>query len=131
MKALLVVLCLVSGLTYAQGVPVVKAPVVSTTGQITVTAETAIPTGYDWVYATVFDFANCTAGGSAAQSLTAGTYMLTVLTEPVTICYAATCAAGGRTLPANSIVTIKVAATTSVSCRSAGSTGDLEYTKLQ
>ncbi len=43
-----------------------------------------------------FEFTNCEAGGSAAQTLTEGTYLFRVTTEDVWICYAATCAAAGE-----------------------------------
>ncbi len=104
---------------------------VTSTGLLEVTAANAIPTGLDWVYATLFDYTNCSSGGSANQSITAGTYMLVVLDEATTVCYASTCAANGRTLPVSSILVIKFPSNTTVSCRSAGSTGDLQYTKLQ
>ncbi len=133
-------------LVLAQGQPVpALSPVISgavtvtsgtvavsgVSGTVAVSAAAAIPTGYDLVYATTTDFADCAAGGSASNTIAAGTWMLVVLDEATSFCYAGTCAAGGRKLPANAILTIKVAGTTTISCRSAGATGDLQYTKLQ
>lgn len=77
-------------------------------------------------------FANCSSGGSAAQSLVTGNYLMTVFDEEVFVCFAAsasTCASGGVRFSPGSMIKFAInAGMQSVSCRSAGSTGDLEFT---
>lgn len=76
-----------------------------------------------------FEFTDCAAGGSAAQTVTEGTYLLRVTTEDVSMCLAATCATGGEKFPAGMAMMWSVGrGGTSVSCRSAGATGDLILT---
>lgn len=104
---------------------------VNSSSQLEVSAANALPTGLDWVYATTTDFANCGAGGSASNTIAAGTWQLGVFDETVWICYAATCAAGGRRVPASTVLVVKVPSLTTISCRSTGATGDLEYTLLR
>lgn len=82
--------------------------------------------------ASVKTFTNCDAGGSAAQTLTKDRlYVMSVFDEEVFVCFAATgstCASGGiRVAPG---VVKKLAITDdidSVSCRSAGATGDVTF----
>ena len=86
--------------------------------------------GITVVPATRFEFTDCAAGGSAAQSLTRNTYLFRVTTEDVWICMAATCAAGGEKFGGGVAFLWSVGATTSFSCRSAGATGDAIFTKV-
>lgn len=76
-----------------------------------------------------YEFTDCAAGGSAAQTVTAGTYVFRVTDSDVFVCYAATCAAGGEKWPLGTVILINVNADQSVSCRSAGSTGDAIFTR--
>lgn len=86
--------------------------------------------------ATIKTFTNCASGGSSAQTLTGGDYLLTVADEGAWICItdsASTCASGGTWLPSGTLMTITVGNflnSRSVSCRSSGSTGDVEFTKI-
>jgi hypothetical protein len=78
---------------------------------------------------TRFEFTDCSSSGSAAQTVTSGTYVLRVTTEDVWLCYAATCASGGEKFPAGWGMHLRVQTTTSMSCRSGTSTGDLILTR--
>ena len=76
-----------------------------------------------------FEFTDCAAGGSAAQTLTLGDYFTRVTTEDVWICYAATCAAGGEKLGAGVAFMLSIPrGGQAISCRSAGATGDVIFT---
>lgn len=75
-----------------------------------------------------FEFTDCSSGGSASQSVFRGTYLFRVTTEDVFICYAATCATLGEKFPSGTVMLISFNATTTVSCRSAASTGDAIFT---
>ncbi len=85
--------------------------------------------------ATAYDFTDCAAGGSAAQTVLPGTYLFAAMTEDVWICYASTCATAGRKLPAGVVFMLSVVlqpgspAGQLVSCRSTGATGDISMTK--
>jgi hypothetical protein len=78
-------------------------------------------------------FTDCSSGGSAAQTLTAGTYLMTVTTEDVWLCQAAsasTCASNGTKFGAPFAMLYEVPrGGLSISCRSSGSTGDLQFTR--
>lgn len=76
-----------------------------------------------------YTFTDCAAAGSTAQTVTAGSYLLVVTTEDVWVCYAATCASGGVKLPSGLAMQIRMRDNTSVSCRSAASTGDVIFTR--
>ena len=77
-----------------------------------------------------FEFTNCEAGGSAAQTVTEGTYLFRVTTEDVWICYASTCAAGGEKFGAGMAMVLSIGRSgQAVSCRSAGATGDAIFTR--
>lgn len=83
-----------------------------------------------------FEFTDCAAGGSSAQTVTDGTYLMRVTGEDTFLCYAATCAAGGEKYGAPFAMLVKICsdkfcggAGTSVSCRSVGSTGDVILTR--
>ncbi len=76
-----------------------------------------------------FEFTDCAAGGSAAQTLTLGTYLFRVTTEDVFICFAATCASGGEKFPTGTVMLVSIGrGGSSVSCRSALATGDAIFT---
>lgn len=78
-------------------------------------------------------FTNCDSGGSSAQTIAAGSYLVTVHDEAVWLCLAdssATCASGGTKLPAGTVMLMSIGAGgKSAACRSSGSTGDVEFTK--
>lgn len=78
-------------------------------------------------------FTNCEAGGSAAQTLTGGDYLMTVHDESTWVCLAdsaSTCASLGTKFPPGFAMVITINnAGQSVSCRSAGVTGDVEFTR--
>jgi hypothetical protein len=78
-------------------------------------------------------FTDCASGGSAAQTLTRGTYLMTVTTEDVWLCVAdsgSTCASNGTKFGAPFAMLFEVGAGgTSASCRSTNSTGDLQFTR--
>lgn len=76
-----------------------------------------------------YEFSNCSSGGSAATSVTAGSYVFRVFDEDTHICYASTCATGGERWPVGTVLHLRVQATTDVSCRSSGSTGDAVFTR--
>jgi hypothetical protein len=75
---------------------------------------------------------NCAAGGSGAQSLTEGVYLLTVTTDITFLCSAAsgaTCASGGTMFPAPWGMLYAVPrGGLSVACRSASSSGNISFT---
>ena len=79
-----------------------------------------------------YDFTDCSASGSAAQTLTVGVYLLTVSDSNTFLCLAATgstCVTGGRKLPQGLGMMISIGADqVSVSCRSVSATGDLSFT---
>lgn len=79
--------------------------------------------------ATRFEFTDAASGGSAAQTVTAGTYVMRVTDSDAFVCYAGTCASGGEKWPQGTVILISFGASTSVSCRSAASTGDIIFTK--
>lgn len=72
---------------------------------------------------------NCAADGSTTATVKRGEYLVTTAGEDLWFCYAATCAASGVYLPSGAAVVISIKSDTSVSCRSAGATGDLQYTR--
>lgn len=78
-------------------------------------------------------FTDCSSSGSTAQTVAGGVYLVSAVTETVWVCFAdsaSTCASGGTILPAGSLLLISIGnAGQSVSCRSAASTGDLQFTK--
>lgn len=78
------------------------------------------------------EFSNCAAAGSASSTVTANVqYMARVSSDSdVSLCYAGTCAAGGELFPAGSMFTINFRSDqTTLSCRSAASTGDIIFTR--
>lgn len=81
--------------------------------------------------ATAFTFTDCASGGSAAQTITKGSWLFIVTDSDVFVCYAATCAAGGTRYAVGSTILIAIEPTAGqqVSCRSTASTGDVSYTK--
>jgi predicted RNA-binding Zn-ribbon protein involved in translation (DUF1610 family) len=81
-----------------------------------------------------FSFPNCSSSGSAAQTVTAGDYLLTVDTEKTWLCEtasASTCASNGVSLPAPTVMVFTVPnGGRSISCRSSASTGNLQLTQV-
>lgn len=79
-----------------------------------------------------FEFTDCSSGGSAAQTVTGGQYLLRVTDADVSLCIAesgATCATGGEKFPVGTVVLLTVpGASKSVACRSSSSTGDAIFT---
>lgn len=75
-----------------------------------------------------FEFTDCSSGGSAAQTVTGGQYLLRVTDADTFLCFAesaATCASGGEKFPSGTVVLLSVPGTSkSVACRSSSSTGD-------
>lgn len=82
-----------------------------------------------------FEFTDCASGGSAAQTVTAGTYLLRVTDSDAFICFAAsgaTCASGGEKFPMGTVMLLEVkAGLPSLACRSSGSSGDVILTLAQ
>lgn len=78
------------------------------------------------------DFTDCSSSGSSAQLLHGGDYVLTVTDEDVWLCWAATCGSGGRRWPVGTVINLHFGGgsgnDTQLSCRSAGSTGDANFT---
>lgn len=83
--------------------------------------------------AVIKNFTDCSSGGSVAQTLTGGSYVMTVHDEAVWLCLAdsaSTCASGGSKFPAGFGMVIRINnGGQSVSCRSAASGGDLTFTR--
>lgn len=83
--------------------------------------------------AVIKTFTDCSSGGSVAQSIDQGTYLMTVTTEDVWLCQAesaSTCASGGTKFGAPFAMLFEVPrGGLSISCRSTSSTGDLQFTK--
>ncbi len=82
--------------------------------------------------ATRFEFTDCAAGGSAAQTLTTGTYLFRVTDADTNVCFAetgSTCAASGEKFPLGTVMCLVITGNKkSVSCRSSASTGDAIFT---
>ncbi len=77
-----------------------------------------------------FEFTDCAAGGSAAQTVTEGQYLMRVTDSDAFLCYGATCAAGGEKFPAGAMLLLSVGAGgQQMSCRSASSLGDVILTR--
>lgn len=82
---------------------------------------------------TRFVFTDCSSGGSAAQTMTAGgDFLFRVTDADVFLCFAAsasTCAADGEKFPLGTVMILTIPRDKpSVSCRSAASTGDAVFT---
>ena len=79
-----------------------------------------------------FEFTDCAVGGSAAQTVTGGTYLLRITDADTFLCFAdsgSTCAAGGEKLPNGTVILLTIGnGGQSVSCRSVGSVGDAIFT---
>lgn len=82
-----------------------------------------------------FEFVDCAAGGSAAQTVPEGRYLLRVTDADASLCIAdsaSTCAAGGSKFPSGSVFLLGVGrGGKSMSCRSSTSTGDILLTRVQ
>lgn len=78
------------------------------------------------------EFTDCSGTGSAAQTLTAGTYAFRVTDADVWLCFAdppatATCGSGGERWPVGTVINYATG-TKSVACRSTGANGDAIFT---
>jgi len=60
----------------------------------------------------------CTSGGGSSVTVQPGSYILTVNTGDIALCYAATCATGGATLVAGTQIRVYFNGPQAVSCRS-------------
>jgi hypothetical protein len=78
-----------------------------------------------------FEFTDCAAGGSASQSVTAGSYLLRVTDADVWLCWGATCASGGEKFPSGTVLLLNVTTSQQFSCRSTGSAADVIFTRGQ
>ncbi|MDP1824900.1 MAG: hypothetical protein Q8L48_16710 [Archangium sp.] len=82
---------------------------------------------------TLYTFTDCASGGSSAQTVPEGNYVLTVTDADTFLCQAdsaSTCATLGTKWPVGTIVKYSVGrGGLSLSCRSSTSTGDLQLTK--
>jgi hypothetical protein len=82
-----------------------------------------------------YEFTDCPAGGSSAQTVLGGQYLFRVTDSDVFVCFAesgATCASGGEKFPQGTVMLLTVpGASKSVACRSSGSTGDVIFTRAQ
>lgn len=83
---------------------------------------------------TRFEFTDCVATGSSAQTLTGPTrYLFRVTDADVWVCLAessATCASGGDKFPVGTMILLSMpAAGMSVACRSTASNGDAIFTR--
>lgn len=82
-----------------------------------------------------YEFTDCASGGSAAQTVVAGTYLLRITDADTTVCIAdsaATCASGGDKFPSGTVMLLTVGGTSkSLACRSSASTGDLILTQVR
>jgi len=77
-----------------------------------------------------YEFTNCSSSGSASQAIAAGSYLFRVRDEPVWLCWAATCTGSdGEWFNTGFAMILDFNAETTLSCRSAGSTGDAIITK--
>lgn len=92
-------------------------------------AALAAGAGVTLITGTRFEFTNCSSGGSAAQTVTAGKYLFRVLGEDTAVCYDSTCAANGEWFPAGTVLLLTIQNSQSISCRSSGSTGDVIFTR--
>jgi hypothetical protein len=81
----------------------------------------------------IVTFTDCASGGSAAQALARGTYLMTVTGEDTWLCLAesgATCASGGTKYGAPFAMLIAInGSQLSAACRSSSSTGDIQFTR--
>ena len=87
----------------------------------------ALAAGVSLAPSTRFEFTDCAAGGSAAQTVPAGSFLFRATDESVFICFASTCVSGGEKFPAGTVMLLNMPGG-SVSCRSAASTGDAIFT---
>lgn len=82
-----------------------------------------------------FEFTDCASGGSAAQTVTEGQYLMRVTDTDVYMCTAdsgSTCATGGERFPVGTVIVVTFGrGGKSTSCRSSASTGDLILTAVR
>jgi len=89
---------------------------------------TTSPTGLVYVPGSVVTLSSCAANGSTTTTLPAGDYEVACFNEDVYFDFATTVATGGMRIALGQTKYIHVAASTSVAGRSAGATGDLQFT---
>ena len=77
-----------------------------------------------------YELTDCAAGGSSSISVDPGTYLMRITDADVFVCYAGTCASGGEKFPMGTVMQLTTLGTTAttMSCRSASSTGDFILT---
>lgn len=76
-----------------------------------------------------YEFTDCAAAGSTAQTVAEGVYLTRFLTEDIWVCYAGTCGTGGEKFGAGTVMMLSIGRGGQLmSCRSSGSTGDLVLT---
>lgn len=92
-------------------------------------ASSALAAGIPIDPANVVTFTDCASGGSAAQTIPEGDFLLTVADADVFLCFAAsasTCASGGIKFPQGTVARITTPrGLRSLSCRSSASTADV------
>ena len=92
----------------------------------------AVAGGINLLIGTRFEFTDCASGGSVAQTLTVGQYLMRVTDADAFLCFSAsgsTCASGGEKFPSGTVILLNVTSDkASVSCRSSASTGDVIFT---
>lgn len=78
-------------------------------------------------------FTNCPSGGVATSNLAAGTnYYVTVTDQDTFICLdGTTCASGGVKVPMGGQFVMSTGGIIGASCRSSGSLGDVQFTKIR
>jgi hypothetical protein len=93
----------------------------------------AVAAGITLDQSDVKSLTDCAANGAtpAAVTLTANRqYLMTVTGEDTTVCLAATCSSGGSLFPTGTVIRIGIGnANSSATCRSAGATGDVQFTR--
>jgi hypothetical protein len=95
--------------------------------------------GFDglWNSGNIIQLYTCAAAGTTTTTVPPGWYLLTVVNETTWICNATTCAvndAGSNGTPlvvGTQLVVVYSAASTNISCRSTGATGNVTLTQLQ
>lgn len=112
-----------------------KRLVILTVGLLALSALAASAINYDrsTSYTTQYTFTNCAAGGSAAQTIIKGKYLVTALEDTGFLCQAktgSTCASGGKPLPINTRTIVDVGESLSMSCRSASATADITLDRV-
>ena len=79
------------------------------------------------------ELTDCASGGSSSSTLTANVrYLMRVTDSDVFLCLTATCVSGGERFPVGTVLLYQApSTTTTISCRSSASTGDVIFTAVQ